>query len=249
MTELIKITTNEEGAQAVSARELHEFLEITTPITMWMPRMIEYGFKEGVDYEAVNIFVNASNGIGSTIKKDWALTLDTAKEISMIQRSEKGKQAREYFIACEKKLKEVVAKPMTQAELILAQAQALVEVERKLNSVEAKVDRIVKAQEDVMAQLEAIPLVEGEIPEQSARSKVNELVRHYSSISGIGYRDVWNSIYKTLLYNYGINVSGIKAIKPNESKFDKAIRVGHLDTIHLVISEMIRKYQSKLLDR
>ena len=140
-------------------------------------------------------------------------------------------------------------KPMTQAELILAQAQALVDVERKLNSVEAKVDRIVKAQEDVMAQLEAIPLVEGEIPEQSARSKVNELVRHYSSISGIGYRDVWNSIYKTLLYNYGINVSGIKAIKPNESKFDKAIRVGHLDTIHLVISEMIRKYQSKLLDR
>lgn len=140
-------------------------------------------------------------------------------------------------------------KPMTQAELILAQAQALVDVERKLNSVEAKVDRIVKAQEDVMAQLEAIPLAEGEIPEQLARSKVNELVRHYSSISGIGYRDVWNSIYKTLLYNYGINVSGIKAIKPNESKFDKAIRVGHLDTIHLVISEMIRKYQSKLLDR
>lgn len=141
------------------------------------------------------------------------------------------------------------SKPLTQAELILVQAQALVDMERKINSVEAKVDKIVKAQEDVMAQLEAIPLVDGEIPEQSARSKVNELVRHYSYISGVGYRDVWNSIYKTLLYNYGINVSGIKAIKPNESKFDKAIRVGHLDTIHLVISEMIREYQSKLLDK
>lgn len=141
------------------------------------------------------------------------------------------------------------SKPLTQAELILVQAQALVDMERKINSVEAKVDKIVKAQEDVMAQLEAIPLIEGEIPEQSARSKVNELVRHYSYISGISYREVWNSIYKTLLYNYGINVSGIKAIKPNESKFDKAIRVGHLDTIHLVISEMIREYQSKLLDK
>lgn len=249
MTELIKITTNEEGSQIVSARELHEFLGITTPLTIWMPRMIEYGFEEGVDYEAVNIFVSASNGKGGTSKKDWVLTIDTAKEISMIQRSEKGKQAREYFIACEKKLKEVVAKPLTQAELILVQAQALVDMERKINSVEAKVDRIVKAQEDVMAQLEAIPLVDGEIPEQSARSKVNELVRHYSYISRVGYREVWNSIYKTLLYNYGINVSGIKAIKPNESKFDKAIRVGHLDTIHLVISEMIREYQSKLLDK
>lgn len=130
------------------------------------------------------------------------------------------------------------SKPLTQAELILVQAQALVDMERKINSVEAKVDRIVKAQEDVMAQLEAIPLIEGEIPEQSARSKVNELVRHYSYISSISYREVWNSIYKTLLYNYGINVSGIKAI-----------RVGHLDTIHLVISEMIREYQSKLLDK
>lgn len=141
------------------------------------------------------------------------------------------------------------SKPLTQAELILVQAQALVDMERKINSVEAKVDKIVKAQEDIMAQLEAIPLIEGEIPEQSARSKVNELVRHYSYISGISYREVWNAIYKVLLYNYGINVSGIKAIKPNESKFDKAIRVGHLDTIHLVISEMIREYQSKLLDK
>lgn len=141
------------------------------------------------------------------------------------------------------------SKPLTQAELILVQAQALVDMERKINSVEAKVDRIVKAQEEVMAQLEAIPLIEGEIPEQSARSKVNELVRHYSYISGVSYREVWNAIYKVLLYNYGINVSGIKAVKPNESKFDKAIRVGHLDTIHLVISEMIREYQSKLLDK
>lgn len=158
-------------------------------------------------------------------------------------------EARAKLILRWEELEKQNSQPLTPAELILAQAQALVDVERKLKSVEAKVDRIVKAQEGVMAQLEAIPLAEGEIPEQSARSKVNELVRHYSSISGISYRDVWNSIYKTLLYNYGINVSGIKAIKPNESKLDKAIRVGHLDTIHLVISEIIRKYQSKLLDR
>lgn len=158
-------------------------------------------------------------------------------------------EARAMLILRWEELEKQNSKPLTQAELILVQAQALVDMERKINSVEAKVDRIVKAQEDVMAQLEAIPLIEGEIPEQSARSKVNELVRHYSYISSISYREVWNSIYKVLLYNYGINVSGIKAIKPNESKFDKAIRVGHLDTIHLVISEMIREYQSKLLDK
>lgn len=95
LNELIKITTNESGSQVVSARELHQFLEITTPLTIWMPRMIDYGFVEGVDYEAINIFVNASNNIGGTNKKDWALTIDAAKEISMIQRTEKGKLARQ----------------------------------------------------------------------------------------------------------------------------------------------------------
>ena len=148
MTELIKITTNENGSQVVSARELHKFLEITTPITMWMPRMIDYGFEEGVDFEAVNIFVNASNNTGGTNKKDWALTLDTAKEISMIQRSEKGKLARQYFIECEKKLREVVSNqqlyvPKTLPEALRAYADEVEKnqlLEEKIKQDEPKVE-------------------------------------------------------------------------------------------------------------
>ena len=143
MTELIKITTNESGSQVVSARELHQFLEITTPISMWMPRMIEYGFEEGVDYEAINIFVNASNNIGGTNKKDWALTLDTAKEISMIQRTEKGKLARQYFIECEKKLRDVVSNqqlyiPKTLPEALRAYADEVEKNEKLIDEIKVK---------------------------------------------------------------------------------------------------------------
>ena len=101
MNELIKIT-EKEGQQLVSARELHEFLEIGQDFTSWMKRMIEYGFEEGKDFTL--ILVKSTGGRPS---QDYALTIEMAKEISMIQRSEKGKQARQYFINCEKKLKEI----------------------------------------------------------------------------------------------------------------------------------------------
>lgn len=100
--ELIKVTTDAQGEQLVSGRELHEFLEVTTPYRKWFPRMVEYGFLSNVDYTP-DIFVHPLNG-QETI--DHAMKLDMAKEISMIQRTPKGKQARQYFIEVEKQFKQ-----------------------------------------------------------------------------------------------------------------------------------------------
>jgi len=100
MNELIKITEN-NGKQAVSARELYRFLEITERFSNWFERQLSYGFTEGIDYIGCKEF----NTLANQELTDYALTLDCAKEISMIQRSERGKQARQYFIACEKKSK------------------------------------------------------------------------------------------------------------------------------------------------
>jgi len=72
---------------------------VKADFTSWCKRMFEYGFEENVDYSLTKIGErNAHN------KTDYILTLDTAKEIAMIQRSEKGRQARQYFIAAEKQL-------------------------------------------------------------------------------------------------------------------------------------------------
>ena len=93
---LIKVSV-ENDRPTVSARELHEFLEVKTEFRHWFPRMVEYGFTEDVDFRS---FLTES--IGGRPAQDAQLTIDMAKEICMIQRTEKGKQARQYFIQLEK---------------------------------------------------------------------------------------------------------------------------------------------------
>ena len=97
MNELITITTNEVGEPSVSGRELHEFLGVGTPYDKWLPRMTEYGFTEGRDFSTF-----LSESTGGRPSTNHLLTLDMAKELAMIQRTEKGKQARQYFIRVEK---------------------------------------------------------------------------------------------------------------------------------------------------
>lgn len=107
--ELIKISYNDKNEQVVSGRELHEFLEVKTPYKKWFDRMAEYGFVENVDFVTVDKNVYGQNGQLMPQKEtDHAIKLSMAKELAMIQRTDKGKQARLYFIECEKKLKEVV---------------------------------------------------------------------------------------------------------------------------------------------
>ena len=114
--------------QAVSMKEIYEFLEVRENWTDWTARMLDYGFTQNVDYQAVSVFVPHANGFGGTNKKDYALTLDTAKEICMIQRTEKGKQARQYFIECEKALKQ--PKELSRKDLALLVVAAEEEKER-----------------------------------------------------------------------------------------------------------------------
>ena len=96
MNELIKVDFTGERP-AVSARELHEFLEVKTAYKDWFPRMCEYGFTEGEDFCSFFFLFT-----GGRPAQDAQLTIDMAKEICMLQRNEKGKQARQYFIKLEK---------------------------------------------------------------------------------------------------------------------------------------------------
>ncbi len=99
MNEIIKI--NYEGEQpTISARELHERLEIKSNFTTWFERMCEYGFSEGIDY--YSFLNNRSDGLAGKPRTDHQLTIDMAKELCMIQRTEIGKRCREYFINLEK---------------------------------------------------------------------------------------------------------------------------------------------------
>lgn len=98
---LIKIEVNESLEPIVSGRELHKALEVQSNYTTWFDRMKDYGFTENADY--VVCFPNLeSESRGGQNKIDHLIKLDMAKEICMIQRTERGKLARQYFIQIEK---------------------------------------------------------------------------------------------------------------------------------------------------
>ncbi|MFT4347728.1 antA/AntB antirepressor family protein, partial [Bartonella ancashensis] len=104
MEELITIhhnTIKQDTIQTVNARELHAFLEVGRDFTNWIKNRIKkYSFIENRDYI---VFANFGENLqGGRPSKDYALTLDMAKELSMVERNEKGRQARHYFIECEK---------------------------------------------------------------------------------------------------------------------------------------------------
>lgn len=100
MNELIKVTTNENDEQLVNGRELYEFLGVKDNYTDWFKRMIKYGFDENVDF--ISFSEKSDKPFGGRPQVNHYVKLDMAKEISMLQRTERGKQARRYFIQLEK---------------------------------------------------------------------------------------------------------------------------------------------------
>jgi anti-repressor protein len=100
VNELIVTNQNNKGEVIVSGRELHDFLEVKTPYTQWFERMKEYGFEENVDF--IGFSQKSEKPIGGRPTENHHIKLDMAKEISMLQRTEKGKQARQYFLQIEK---------------------------------------------------------------------------------------------------------------------------------------------------
>ena len=98
MNELIKVNYGTEQP-TVSARDLHEGLEISTRFNDWFPRMAEYGFLEGKDFYSK---MSKTSDKGGRPSVDYEITVDMAKQICMIQRTDKGKQYREYFLELEK---------------------------------------------------------------------------------------------------------------------------------------------------
>lgn len=94
MNGLIKVDFD---TRTVSARELHEGLEVRTAFKDWFPRMLEYGFEAGKDFCS-----KMSESTGGRPAMDYLISVDMAKQICMLQRSEKGKQYRQYFLDLEK---------------------------------------------------------------------------------------------------------------------------------------------------
>ena len=235
---LIPISEN-NGKQAVSARDLYNFLGCTERFQSWFERQLQYGFAENTDYVGCKVF----NALANQELQDYAMTIDMAKEVSMIQRSEKGKEARTYFIACEKKLKEQ-QKPMTSAQMFALQANINLEYENRISNVEKRLDAIEQERDENGKILLEVSVSSEQIPDMTLRDKIRQLVNNYASASNTRQQDVWHKVYTQLYYLYHISIQNYKKIRRSESKLEIAERNHFLDKIYNIISNMVREYSA-----
>ena len=128
MNELISVTLNDSQEPVVSGRQLHEALEVKTKYADWFNRMVDYGFTENQDFLLLKN--EQQTGRGGHNRVDHIIKLDMAKEIAMIQRTERGKQVRQYFIQVEK--------DFNSPEKIMA--RALLMADQKVHKLEAKIE-------------------------------------------------------------------------------------------------------------
>jgi len=238
MDQLITIQ-QQDGHSVVSARDLHQSLGIKSRFADWIKNRIKrYGFAKEQDYTAVSkILENGGREI------DYALTLDMAKELAMVEGNEPGKRLRQYFIAAEKQLRQLAqptALPETvsvipaemmlqQSQLLLTQAQQITEQSQKLAQLEADVKLIMAGQKPPRP---AMPR------EQTSRQQINELINAYCHRHGIAQPEAWGWLYDRLFTLYRVTIKAYGR-KPGDSLLEVAERFGHLDKLYgIIMSEL-----------
>ncbi|EOH79734.1 hypothetical protein IGI89_003396 [Enterococcus sp. AZ141] len=222
MYELIKVTTNDNDEQLVSGRELHEFLEVKTPYTQWFERMVEYGFAENVDF--IGLSQKSEKPYGGRPINDHTMKLDMAKEVSMIQRTEKGKQARQYFIQVEKQYKQqLIDTSNLSPELQMFQGlfTAVAKQEIATKQLESKIDSV--------SEIVALNTLDW-------RKNANSLINQIARIQGGGsdtHRNVRNEIYKEVERRAGVNLS-IRVTNSRRRMADEGVSKSKRDKLNQV---------------
>ncbi len=192
MNEIIQVVYDENNDRpTVMGRVLHEALEIKTPYTQWFDRMKEYGFTENSDYVLVSQKCETNNPKNPyTVITDHQLTIDMAKEICMIQRSDIGRKFRQYFIEVEKQ--------WNTPEAVMARALKL--ADRTIATLKIEntgLKKEIEHKEDVI-----VGLVD-EITLAEKRQILNRVVRYNHA----NYKERWNILYREFENKYHMDLS------------------------------------------
>jgi anti-repressor protein len=183
--ELIPIYKTKQGECIVNARELHGFLKVGKDFSSWIKdRIYKYGFTEGADYTSFTKI--GEREIGATRLIEYLLTIDTAKEIAMVENNEQGRIIRRYFIEIEKQHKAAIRdqRQMTQAEILAALAQETVKLEREVKTVKAEVTEM----KEVLS----------EEPAENWQETMSNEVRRICYKYGLDYHEEYCNLYAAL---------------------------------------------------
>ena len=247
---LIAITTDAQGASVVSARELHEFLEVRSRFADWFKNRVEkYSLIEGQDFVPVEGF-SKNLEKGGRPEIDYALTLDTAKELAMVQNNEQGKAARQYFIDCEKQLRQVAAQPAPAVapatdplllQILSTQSQLMAGQQAQLDQLRSDIAQIQAGHRPARSR----PTLPGVRPPRTEpthnaglRSQINQQVNAYCVRRNTTPQEVYQYLYGRLQSVFGFDVYHLSR-QSNESMLSVIERYGYLDRLYsLILSEL-----------
>ena len=230
---LVPVYETSNGEKVVYGSELHEVLEVKSRYREWVERRFnDIEAAENEDFQAAEI----SAPSGQT-RKDHIIKLDTAKEMAMLERNDKGKQVRKYFIAVEKKYNNRMKVPMTVPEQIQLLAMGSVELTQRVDRLDQKLDR-----------LEAdLPILGVEI--EKITNAVNKMaVACLGGKNSNAYQDrslrgkVYSDVYSELKRQFG--VSTYKAIKRNQC--DDAIGVIGQYKLPYILAEQVQSENAQM---
>lgn len=203
MNDLIKIEKTQIGAEvlnSVNAREIHEYLEIKTPFSMWIKRAIDkYDFEDNQDF-TTHKFVN-----GKATQIDYIVSFDMAKELCLVEPNEKGKETRRYFIEVEKRQN----RPLTTSEQISLLATGHQEVEQRLTLIEHKIENDI-----------TLTSIQKHHLKKAVNIKVYELINNHNLSEDFikkGHMRVWKKIKDTFVVSSYMEIP--------KSKFDEACSI------------------------
>ena len=210
--ELVPVYETDTGERVVYGSELHEVLDVKSPYRIWAERRIsDIEAIENEDYTSVQICTVS----GGTPRKDHIIKLDTAKEMAMLERNDKGKQVRRYFIEVEKKYRELETPHAAQGAMqeLSPQLQLLINMELQQKELDAKLSRL---EDRTARQDEAIQAVKEAMAdagkEEDFSKWVSTSIRKVAESKSYGenpyrYQTAWGESYKRLAAKAGCDLA------------------------------------------
>lgn len=236
MNELVKIQINENNEQVVSGRELHKFLEITERYSSWFERMCTYGFVENIDFVGCKVF----NTLARQELDDHLMKITMAKEISMLQRNEKGGIIRRYFVDCENK--------WNSPEMILIRADQI--KTKMIDNLKLEIDSI---KIELEYKKEIIEGITNDIDVYQKQQIINRVVKH----KGSNFSERWNELYTVFKETYSVDLKArrkgydlkqVKAKDKCKSVLEYAVKFGHLDSLYNIALKLYETDMNEIIE-
>jgi phage anti-repressor protein len=181
---------NEQTLNTVNARELHTFLELGRDFSNWIKaRIAQYGFEEGEDFILIRQNGRTKNQGGDRRSMNYFITLDMAKELAMGERNEKGKQARRYFIDCEKQLHEQQHLPAATPNTAILESDKYQLLNNIVKSMQLDSDPVVVPSKELIDLIQAVRMYQPQIAQLRTPDWVNDNITRVKDYAQRSFTD------------------------------------------------------------